>query len=1105
MNNFLIKLIFLFLISTCSFAAATPQIETITVEFIQGKIDALNARQGLDEIEKKNILKQYQAALDNLTSNTQSQTQIANFTAALHQAPVQTKELQKEIEQLSNKISKQTPEDFSHFPVDELEQRLVVEKGKVSELDTQLKKLEADLALQTSRVIQIREETLQAQQLIEDARQKLELSTAPTDSKLEYEARQLYLKTLIQTQLTELKELDAEAISQPARIELLKAQLQLLDIKKNTLVPVLNTIENLVFDLRSKEAEKMRDDLSKSEQKLEGKHPLIQDNTRQNLQYSLELQEVTERIEQLSEQKTQVEAKTVEIEEAFKSADRKISLADLSPAFGKMLREQRRSLVTRKEINAQAKKLQNEIALTSLNQFKVEDREKELLNIDDALDKMMMLQVDSQLPFEQRIQIQTQLHELLNTQKELLKKLESADDTRLRALGDLDFARQQMLVQAEKFAAYLDERLLWVPSSEPLNSQIVSDIVQSFYWLFSPRNWLEFVQETKRILFQNPLLLSLTGILFFALMRLKRWLKEHSQLTELQLRSTTHTDHFLFTLRVLLYRVVQALQIPLALFLLGSFLTHFSFIDFNLAIGIGLQKLAVSLFIIDFCIRFFTVEGIARRHFQWQKSTILLFRNQFLWLRFVLLPAIFLIYVTNNAKVSEYGDSLGRVSLIIMLLALAIFMAKLFSPHAGLWESLQKYISIQWLISLRYVIFALIIAKPLVIIGFASMGYYLSALELQEKLIATLRFFIVVILLHEILLRWLTLTNRKLVVKNALDPIDTEEQLDIPKINAQTRKLLHVASAIAAIVGFLLIWKNILPAFSFLEKVVLWQHKVIVENQEIYEPITLTNLFLSGIYLFLAIITVRNFSGVLELFVFQRWEVEAGSRYAVNQLTKYFLVTLAFIVIASELGGSWSQVQWLVAALGVGLGFGLQEIFANLVSGIILLFERPIRVGDIVTIGEVTGRVHRIQMRATTLIDWDQYEVIVPNKTFITSRLTNWTLSDSTTRVVVKLGIAYGSDVKFAHELILKTVRETPLILANPEPSVLLMEFGDNALIFSIRFFVSETDHRLPVTHDLNVRLENALRENDIKIPFPQREIHVVSASSENNQFDGGT
>jgi potassium efflux system protein len=1093
MNQFLLKLFFLFFISTLNFAASSPQIETITPEFIQSKIDALNARQGLEESVKSNVLKQYQAAIDNLTSNAQSLDQIADFNDALHQAPTQTKTLQQDIEQLISKVSKQIPEDFSRLPVEELEQRLIIEKGKVSQFDTQLKKVEADLALQNSRATQIREETLQAQQLIEEARQKLELSAAPSDSKLEYEARQLYLKTLIQSQLTELKELDTEAISQPARIDLLKTQSKLLDIQKNALIPIVAIVENLAFELRSKEAKKMRDDLSQSEKELEGKHELIQQHTRDNLQYSLDLQEVTEKIEQTSEQKSQTETKTAEIEGEFKSADKKIRLANLSPAFGKMLREQRRSLVSKKDINAQSKKLQNEIALTSLNQFQVENREKELMNVDDALDNIMVLQIDQQLPFDQRMRIQAQLRVLFNTQKELLKKLASADTTYLRTLGDLDFTRQQLLVQAEKFAAYLDERLLWVPSSEPLNLGVLTGIFQTLQWIFLPKNWLEFMQDSGRIFWQNPLPLSLSGLLFFAFLQLKKWLSEHLQLVESQLRHS-HTDHFFFTLRVLLNHVVQAALVPILLFFLGSFLTRFSFVDFNLAIGMGLQKLSLSLFILGFCLRFFTIEGVARRHFQWQKSTILLLRNQFLWLRFIVLPAIFLIHVTNNAKMAEYGDSLGRVALISMLLAIAVFMARLLNPRSGLWEAWKKYTSIQWLISLRYVIFAVVLVVPIVIIGFAVMGYYLSALELQEKLIATLRLLIITILVHEILLRWLTLTNRKLAVKNALESTESEdEQLDIPKINAQTRKLLHVTLTISAVLGFWLIWQNILPAFSFLEKVVLWQHKVIIENQETYEPITLTNLFLSGLYLFLAIITVRNFSGLLELFVFTRWEVEAGSRYAVNQLTKYFLITLAFIVISSELGGSWSQVQFLVAALGVGLGFGLQEIFANLVSGIILLFERPIRVGDIVTIGDVTGRVSRIQMRATTLIDWDQYEVIVPNKTFITSRLTNWTLSDSTTRIVISLGIAYDSDVKFAHELILKTVKETLLILSDPEPSVFFMEFGDSALMFSIRFFVSETAHRLPATHDLNVRLEQVLRENKIIVPFPQHDVHIIS------------
>jgi potassium efflux system protein len=157
------------------------------------------------------------------------------------------------------------------------------------------------------------------------------------------------------------------------------------------------------------------------------------------------------------------------------------------------------------------------------------------------------------------------------------------------------------------------------------------------------------------------------------------------------------------------------------------------------------------------------------------------------------------------------------------------------------------------------------------------------------------------------------------------------------------------------------------------------------------------------------------------------------------------------------------------------------------------LFERPIRVNDTVTIGAVTGKVSRIQMRATTLMDWDQKEHIVPNKTFITSQLVNWTLSDTITRVEITVGIAYDSDIELAHKVMLDTVLSTPLVLTEPAPCVLLVGFGDNALSFSIRVFVNELGNRLLVSHDLYMRLEKALREKKIVIPFPQRDIHIRS------------
>jgi potassium efflux system protein len=666
-------------------------------------------------------------------------------------------------------------------------------------------------------------------------------------------------------------------------------------------------------------------------------------------------------------------------------------------------------------------------------------------------------------------------------------------------LGDLDFTRQQMLAEATKFAAYLDERLLWVPSSEPINLDTISGLYHSLQWLFSPTNWVALANEIPIMFKHNNLLMPAIIGLFLLLVRLKHWTLQHAKLNETELRHW-HTDHFYYTLRALLCLVLLTLPMPMTAYLLGILLTHNDEVDFNQAIGMGLQKAAISAFVWQFFYALFSENGVARQHFQWRKRTVLFLRRHLAWLRFVAIPSMFLIQTTNASKVSEYSDTLGRVALLVMLLAIMVFAMKQLHPKRELWQPwLTKYES-QWLVGLPYWCYVLVILVPLVIMGFAVMGYYLSALELQEKLINTLRLLMAALIVHEIIFRWLTLVNRQLALKNAAQhqvlhgqhlAIEDVPPLDIPKINAQARKLLHVTLTLVVILGGWLIWKNILPAFSFLEHIVLWQHKIIVENQESYQPITLTNLLFAGLYLFMAIVSVRNFYAVLELLVFRRWEIETGSRYAINQLANYFFITIAFIAIANELGGSWAQVQWLVAALGVGLGFGLQEIFANLVSGIILLFERPIRVGDTVTIGNVTGKVCRIQMRATTLIDWDQLEFIVPNKTFITSQLTNWTLNDAATRIIIPIGIAFDSDVEFAHALMLQTVKETPFILDDPLPCVLFMGFGESALNFSIRAFVSHPDNRLSMIHALNMRLEKALRENKIVIPFPQRDIHL--------------
>ncbi|MGZ8880650.1 MAG: mechanosensitive ion channel domain-containing protein [Methylosarcina sp.] len=1096
----------------------------ISKESLKARIEAIKTRQGLEETQKTKLLAAYQVAEDNLTNIDKFTAQAADYMKAIKVAPEQTKKLLREIEFNQQKQAKQKFEDFNRIPTEELEQRLILEKGKVSNLDEQTQKKEADLVLQNSRPKLIREEILVAQQDIDEAQKKLGFTDVSPESKLELEANQFQLKTLIDSKTAELKMLEAEAASNPARIELLKAESRLMEVQKNELGPIIAAIENLLTERRQQEAKEIQDALSQAERELSGKHPLIQNITRENIQFSRDLQTVTAKIEKYAEQKNKFDTEASEIENDFKSAEKKISLAGLSPALGRILREQRRNLTSQDNFALQTENIQEETASTSLEQLGIEEKLKEFIDIDNQLKELMRSRVDNAMPLDQRMMIQAELRVLLNSQKDVLNKLSIAYTTYLRTLGDIDFARQQLLNQAGKFADFLDERLLWVPSSEPINSAYPLGLYHSMQWLLSPSNWKSVIEDAVRISIHNLFLSILAFLGLFLLRSSKNWAKR--QLIAISNKvEKIYTDNFYYTCKALACTVVLVSPLPLLIYFFGWFLSGDLYAaDFIKAVGEGLQSASVPMFLLQFFYRLFAPAGIANNHFQWQKSNSELLRKQIAWLRFIAVPGIFIIYCTGASKISLYGDSLGRLALIVMMIAMAVFFSRLLKPDDGLLQSHIKSYPQGWVNRSRYIWYPATLLIPLVVIGFATAGYYLSALELQQKIIVTLRWSFLLIIIYDLVIRWLTLINRQLALKNARqkrkaatqsdkssgvggeEPIvPVEEQLiDIPKINAQTIKLLNVFTAFSVFAGFWIIWKNILPAFSFLERIELWRHVVKIDNQEIYQPITMANLMLAGLYIFITVVSVRNFSGVMEILVFRRWSIEAGERYAVIQLAKYFLIAIGFISVANELGGSWSEVQWLVAALGVGLGFGLQEIFANLVSGIILLFERPIRIGDTVTIGDVTGKVSRIQMRATTLIDWDQKELIVPNKTFITSQLVNWSLSDAITRIVIPVGIAYDSDVEFAHKVMMETVKATPKILADPAPSVVLIGFGENSLQFSIRIFVNELSDRLPVTHDLHVRLEKALKENHISIPYPHRDVYVHQVGQAADAFVPG-
>jgi potassium efflux system protein len=239
----------------------------------------------------------------------------------------------------------------------------------------------------------------------------------------------------------------------------------------------------------------------------------------------------------------------------------------------------------------------------------------------------------------------------------------------------------------------------------------------------------------------------------------------------------------------------------------------------------------------------------------------------------------------------------------------------------------------------------------------------------------------------------------------------------------------------------------------------------------------------------------RNLPGLLEILVLSRLNLRQGSSYAITTLLSYVIVSIGVVYGLSALGVSWNKLQWLVAALSVGLGFGLQEIFANFVSGLIILFERPIRIGDVVTIGDLSGTVNRIRIRATTITDFDRKEIIVPNKTFVTSHLINWSLSDTVTRVIIKVGVSYGSDLTTTRELLLQAANNNSRVLSDPEPLVLFLSFSDSTLEHELRVHVRELIDRNLAIDEINRDIDRLFAENGIEIAFRQLDVNLRSSA----------
>ncbi|QPK63869.1 mechanosensitive ion channel [Methylomonas sp. LL1] len=1098
-------------VSLAHAANQKQEIKSVTLDEIQQRIQSLKDKQNLSEELKNRILASYQESADNLRELQNQDNQANALKRSANSLPLDAKQLQAQIAEAETYLKDRKPEKLALVPTDELDQRLVIEKTRLSDLDAEIARSEALTSDLTNSPQAIREKIseLKAKQSA-SLQEQQSLTSKNGENLLEKEAHQIQLDSRIRLFNSTLKTLELENISYPMRSQLQKDRMHLLNLQRERQMLLIAELDNFLLERRQQEIDKEQAALLQAEKEAEGKHPLIRAATKDNMRFNRNLQEVNKNIEQYLAQKNDIDARYKQIEKDFQSAEQKISLAGLSPALGNLLREQRRNLPQSKQYSALNVTIQNEIASSSLEMFKLDEVKKQLLDVNQTLLTRLEQELPADVDAGEALRIRTELRMLLNDQKDLVSRLSTAYTEYSRMLGDVDFTLQQMLNTADKFGAYLDQRLLWVPSAPVITQAYLQNIVHSSLWFLAPSNWLKVGENLLQGIGTYPVFLVLIGLAIIVLhWRFKSILKSNL----LDLLNKSHSNQYLIgfsqTLTSLAYILLLSLPIPLLMGWTAWVLTLNHSADmFSRSFTAGLLVAAASLAVLQFFYRLLKPAGVAESLFHWPRRSVNLLYQQFKWARFVIIPSIFIVTMTGNDIFSEHSHALGRTAQIILMLTMSYILHRLMHPLTGLGKTFYQ-VSDSWISRLRYVWYLIAVTMPWVVIGFAVSGYYQSALELQGKLIITLRLVFFTALFHALALRWLAVTKRQLAMQHARQKrrqavdqananaegsfLPDENLPDISKISQQSDKLLVTLIVAIVTVGFWMIWRDILPAFSVFDRIELWQHRDMVDGKEVMMPITLINLLISLLYVGLTFVFVSNFPALVDLLSVGKFAMAAGSRYALIQLVRYLLVSIAFLAIANELGGSWSQVQWLVAALSVGLGFGLQEIFANMVSGIILLFERPIRVGDTVTVGDVTGRVSRIQMRATHIVDWDRKELVVPNKTFITERLMNWTLSDTVTRVVIMIDVAYGSDIELVEKILTDAINETELVLDDPEPQVSFIGFGESSLHFKISVYARELGDRIPLTHQLHKHIYAALQQHHIEIPFPQRDVHIRS------------
>ena len=1050
--------------------------------------DLADAQKMADGDVKTALINELQTSLDLLQLIQTQQKNNEDLHDVLAHADSEIKKNNADLLAFKKQLEQSKSVDYQAQNLADLQATLSKLNVQQQETQTALSKANTQLAGQSS--VSERAQT----SLTENLKRTQEINQQLADSNLTKTLRQ---KNQIELQLIDLKNAynqdllknsDQLTLLYQSRYDLLNVRLQLL---QQQIVAIQEVINQKNLAQTQNQVEQVQ-----QQQQNSAKNAYIQKELARNAELSQYLLQQTEKTNILTQDDLRMRNVFDSLTQTQHTIEEQISALQGTLVLSRIIQQQKQKLPT--NLNIQG--LSKQIADLRVQIFDITQKRNELYDLDAYIAKVESDEGEKFTHAEK-----TQLVNLLTERRKMASDLIKSLNNQLNLAISLELTQQQITQISDQIQSKLEQQSFWVKSNNPINLDWFAQLPRAFMAQVDgivkkiglPTNY----SNLPYLLMYCLGLFVVGGAIFKFKDRIKQRLsKINGEINRLKYDNQWNTPQALLLTAFL--TLSGTLWFLAVCQMLGFFFMKnpTEFWDWSFS-------MAGYWWFFTFWLSLFRPNGIFVRHFEFSQQSAVRFQSV---IKRIVVAVVLLLNTSVFSNVTDYGlanDVIGQVNTIVSLLFCIIIIAPRFKNVLRSYEDEKKSHNH---IIVKIVQFGLQII-PVGLVLLVALGYYYTALNLIQHLINSYIAWCVWWLIRQVIYRGITVSSRRLAHRRLEEKLrqkqagfndgstsddvvvlnEKEEGLALNEVRSQLLRFADLFIWTALIGIFYYVWSDLVTVASYLREVTLWQQTTTTEAGTVMESITLFNLLVALVIVGITYVLVRNISGILEVLIFSRVKLSQGTPYTITTLLTYVLVAVGGAWAFATLGISWSKLQWLFAALSVGLGFGMQEIFANFVSGIILLFERPIRVGDTVTINGVSGTVAKIRIRAITLIDFDRKEVIVPNKSFVTGQVINWALSNTMTRLVINVGVAYGSNLELVKKLLLQAANEQTTVLKDPEPRAYFLSFGASTLDHELRVYVAQLAERTNTIDALNRRINELFAENNIDIAFNQLDVFI--------------